>query len=89
MNWRFILTPSAEKDIRRLDRLAAERIEGKLAWLADHFEELIPFALHGKYAGSFKLRAGDWRIVYEIDHHAQTVWVLNIKHRSEVYKKRR
>lgn len=36
-------------------------------------------------AGSWKLRVGDYRVVYEIDAAAQEVWIGLIAHRREAY----
>ena len=89
MNWKFEITDSAQRDIDRLDPFVAQRVEDKLDWFIDHFEQTVPIALSAEYAGSFKLRVGDWRIVYEVTYSEQTVYVLNVEHRSKAYKKRR
>jgi len=39
--------------------------------------------LHGEFAGLFKFRVGDYRIVYTLA--GQDVLVLRIRHRSKVY----
>ena len=35
---------------------------------------------------SWRIRAGDYRVVYEIDDAARTVTVIKIGHRSNVYR---
>ena len=47
---------------------------------------LIHLPLHGKYSGLFKLRVGDWRIVYEVKHNEKIITVHKIGHRKEIYK---
>jgi mRNA interferase RelE/StbE len=37
----------------------------------------------------YRRRVGDWRIVFTIDHSAQTVTVAQIDHRREVYRRPR
>jgi mRNA interferase RelE/StbE len=37
----------------------------------------------------FKLRVGDYRVVYELIHEEQVVMVHAIGHRREVYRRRR
>lgn len=37
-------------------------------------------------AGSWKLRVGDYRVVYEIDAAVQEVRVLRVAHRKEAYE---
>ena len=86
--WQFEISPSGWDDIGRLDPSVAARVLEKLAWFVEHFDQIVPLSLTGDYAGSFKLRAGDWRIVYEVKHSNQTVYVLRVEHRSKAYKKR-
>jgi mRNA interferase RelE/StbE len=33
----------------------------------------------------YRVRAGDYRIIYEIDDAGRSVWVSRIRHRREVY----
>ena len=42
--------------------------------------------LVGNHRGEFSLRVGNYRIVYETDSPAKTVYILTIKHRRHVYK---
>ena len=42
--------------------------------------------LSAKYAGSWRYRVGDWRVVYQIDDARQRVFVVTIVHRREAYR---
>lgn len=42
--------------------------------------------LSGKFAGRFRYRVGDWRVLYQIDDRAKQVHVLLIAHRGDVYE---
>jgi mRNA interferase RelE/StbE len=42
-------------------------------------------ALKGKLAGLFRLRIGDWRVIYELDHQHEVVRILTVKPREEGY----
>lgn len=42
--------------------------------------------LSGEFAGLFRYRVGDWRVIYRIDAHNDQVLVLAIGHRREVYE---
>ena len=42
--------------------------------------------LHGEFAGYYKYRLGDYRIVYTFDTKTGTVEVVTIEHRQGVYK---
>ena len=43
-------------------------------------------ALTGPLKGLFRLRAGDYRVVYQIDAATKTVCVVRIAHRKEAYQ---
>ncbi len=42
--------------------------------------------LSGDYAGFFRYRVGDYRVVYAVNDPAQTVEIILIAHRREVYE---
>ena len=81
-------TADAEADLARLDRLISQRVLKKLRWLAENFEVITPEPLTGEWQGVFKLRVGDYRVLYTFDTAAATVTVYFVKHRREVYKTR-
>jgi len=60
----------------------------KLDWLAVNFSVYRPEPLVGSFGGLFKLRIGDWRVVYSIDYKNETLIVLIVDHRSKIYKRR-
>ena len=65
----------------------ARRIADRIRWLAEHFEEITPEPLKGELAGLFKLREGDYRVIYEPLRKERLIVVHEIGHRSEIYKK--
>lgn len=87
--WHFVITKNAESDLARLDRNSQRRIVEKLKWFVEHFEEVTPFPLDNPWKGFFKLRAGDWRIIYEVEEANRRVVVHLIDRRDKIYKRRR
>mgnify|MGYP001558984194 CR=1 FL=1 len=85
---KVVFTREAEHDLRRLGREVASRIVSKIIWQAEHFAEQIPQPLGAGFRGFFKLRVGDWRVVYEIEHTAGLLVVHLIDHRSRIYERR-
>lgn len=81
-------TPEAEADLSRLSNPNAQRILKKLRWLAEHFENLKPEPLTGQLKGVFKLRVGDYRVLYTFNKAKQSIVIHLVKHRREVYKTR-
>lgn len=81
---KVIYSRSAEKEILSLDKLLAQRIAHKIADL-----EVNPYS-HGseKLSGNkgYRIRIGDYRVVYTIDKISKTVTIVKVKHRREVYR---
>lgn len=73
----------AIKDLAKLDKPVAQRILKKIDWLSDNFEKVTPEPLIGQFKGTFKLRIGDWRVVYTIE--GQTLVIQFIGHRRNIY----
>jgi mRNA interferase RelE/StbE len=83
------LLKDASQDLMRLDKPVAKRIVRKLRWLADNLNDLSPEPLKGEFSGLYKLRQGDYRIIYEILRSEETIVVHLIGHRREVYEMKR
>jgi mRNA interferase RelE/StbE len=81
LQWR----KSTRKDLRRISREAVSRIIAEVEKLA---EEPLP---HGseKLSGSertYRIRVGDYRVVYELLRDAKIVEIQRVRHRKDVYK---
>lgn len=81
-----IILPKAFDDISRLDKPVAQQIAAKLEWLSENIDSITPLPLQGRWAGLSKLRSGDYRVIYEIDHEAQVITVHKAGHRRDIYK---
>ena len=79
---------SASRELARLDKSIALRMVDRIRWLAENLEEIKPKALTGELSGLYKLREGDYRIIYEIIHQEKVIIIHNIGHRREVYQKK-
>ena len=86
MSYKVEFTLQAEEDLSRLDKTIAQNIAHKIDWLSQNIENIIPAPLKGKFKGKYKLRVGDWRIVYSFENLTQLITVYAVRHRSEVYK---
>lgn len=79
-------TPGAEGDLCRLDAAIAQRVVRRLRWLAENFEAIRPEPLTQQWEGVFKLRVGDYRVLYTYDRAKRKIVVHFIRHRCDVYK---
>ncbi len=78
--------PETEQDFKRLDAQIAERILRKIKWLSENFELITPQPLKGEWKGKFKLRIGDYRVVYSVNEEEKRITIHMAGHRQEVYK---
>jgi len=79
------LERTAEKDLRRL---AAEDFHRVISRIKDLKKNPRPPGCH-KIAGSkrdWRIRVGNYRILYEVDLKIKAVRVMRVKHRREVYR---
>ena len=85
--WHFNITELGEADLENLDAVVKNRVLQKLRWLGDNFEYITPIPLGEPLKGFFKLRIGDWRIIYEVEENKKSVTVHAIGLRDKIYKK--
>lgn len=85
-NWRLEFQKSAEHDLVSLDVQIRRRIIDKLSWLLDNFDDITPLPLGGSWKGFFKLRVGNWRVVYSVNFSKKLIFVQYIDLRDKVYK---
>jgi len=78
----------ASRDLSRLDKGVGRRIVERVNWLAATLDEIRPEALTGDLVGLFKLRVGDYRVIYEIVRKEKTIVIHAIGYRREIYRKR-
>ncbi len=71
-------------DLDKIDGPIVKRILNKISWLSQYFDAITPEPLSADMAGLFKLRVGDWRIVYEIGKNI--IVIKAVGHRREIYK---
>ena len=83
--YEVLLESRAERDLKKLPGEVFHRIIPPLKSLAD-----IPKPKGArKISGSkndWRLRIGDYRVIYEIDERAKCVKVMRIRHRREAYR---
>ena len=87
MSYRIALAPPAARQLRKLDPQARRRIQAVLELLADDPRPPAATQLVGG-SGEWRVRTGDYRIVYEIEDDQLLVLVLRAGHRREVYRTR-
>lgn len=86
MRYRVELVPSAARAFKKLDHRDRLRIERKIDALTD--DPRPPGAkLLSAQERIYRLRAGDFRILYQVNDKVLTILVIAIGHRREVYRR--
>ena len=83
MPYAVTLSSAAEKQLARLDRIAAHRLTVAMAGLADQPRPPGCKKLAGLDA--WRIRVGAYRVVYQIHDARLLVLVVRVGHRREVY----
>ncbi len=82
-------TPQAERDLGALDKATAQRILDKIKWLSENFASIRLEPLHGPWQGAYKLRVGDYRVIFTLAGRPKdTILIHLIGHRRDIYKQR-
>jgi len=79
------LAPAAKRQMRKLDRAIQERIIRRLEALGKDPRPPGVEKLEG-VESTYRVRLGEYRIVYEIQDKILVVLVLKVGHRKEVYR---
>lgn len=83
MTYRIDILPAAAKSLRRVDPPARARIEGAILLLAQDPRPPASRRLRGR--DGYRVRVGDYRILYLIEDEVLVVVVVTVGHRREVY----
>ena len=76
---------SAEKELVALDPITLKRIVEKIELLAGEPRPSGCTKLKGE-KNRWRLRVGDYRVIYSVDDRARIVDVVAIRHRREAYQ---
>ena len=77
-------TADALDDLEKLDPPIQKRIVRKVTWFSQYFSNQIPEPLSGEFRGTYKLRIGDWRVIYQLEENIMVIRALG--HRNNIYK---
>lgn len=78
------IVPKAEKEFLKLPDSVRVKIRDKILSLEDNPR---PFGYKKlKETEYYRLRSGDYRVIYSIDDKVKTINVLSIAHRKDVYR---
>ena len=86
--WTIKILDSAKHDLKKLDKPVQKRIaaflQSRLASLDD--PKQLGKALLGQYAGYWRYRVGDYRLICHVENEELIILVVEIGHRKDVYR---
>lgn len=88
MSWHIETTSNFDKEFKKLDHYTQKMIKG---WLAKNIENTTDPRIHGKaltgnFAGLWRYRIGDYRLICQFKDNQLTIIAISIGHRREVYR---
>ena len=81
--YRLIFHEDALRFFNKLDKFTQEKIGKKIEKLISN--PFLGKPLIGNLAGSWSLRIGKYRVIYQIKHDELIIFVLDIGHRKNIY----
>ena len=84
--YKIAYSTQAAKLLLRMPRDVAKRIREKIEQVAEDPFASIPNAKKLQGRPGYRLRVGDWRVIYEINAEEIMIIVLKIAARGEVYR---
>lgn len=82
--YKIFILPQAQKDLNNFQSKIFDRIRNKISLLSQNPHP--PGCLKLTANEGYRLRTGNYRILYRIDNKEKVVYIYRIKHRKEVYK---
>ena len=86
MKYSIEFRPAVLKSMKRLPKKELRRIKKKIDDLAENLPDPATTKMKGNNA-FHKIRAGVYRIVYEIHEDRLVILVVKVGHRKDVYKR--
>jgi mRNA interferase RelE/StbE len=86
MKWRLFLSPRAERELKKLAGPIRKRIDRAFLFL--HINPYVSGVkkISDPRLAEFRIRIGDYRILYDVHENDRVIYVLRIGHRKDVYQ---
>ena len=84
-SYKIYFRKSAAKELDKLPKTALQKIIKRIEQLATEPRPSGSEKLTGQEF--YRIRQGDYRIIYSIQDNELTIWVVKIGHRKDIYKR--
>lgn len=85
MTYQIEITPAAKRQIKKLSKDVQQLVIERLEQLAEIPRPLGVLKMEGEES-LYRIRVGDYRIIYEIQDKVLLIIVVKVGHRSSVYR---
>ncbi len=85
MNYNIVIHSDAVSDMKSLPKRIRRQVDAKISALATNPHPNGSKALKGNHNGLFRVRSGDYRIIYQVRDSQLTVVVVKVGNRKDVY----
>lgn len=86
MAYRIEFRPAALRDLRSLPKDVLVRVGARIAALADEPRPSGAEKLSGTEEDFYRIRVGDYRVIYKIEDKVLLIVIIKVRHRREVYR---
>jgi mRNA interferase RelE/StbE len=86
VSYSVLLERQAEKELRNLPSQIFRRIDKCILALSDEPRPRGVLKLKGKEGEGWRVKVGDYRILFTIDEANKVIKIYRIKHRRDVYR---
>ncbi len=87
MSYRIVYKPGADRDVDKLPHQVLPRLRDAIAALGSNPRPPGCKVLRGKDR-TWRIRVGDYRVLYQVDDSARLVRIVRAGHRRDVYDRR-
>jgi mRNA interferase RelE/StbE len=84
--YKVVFKKSAQKSLEQLPKVVIKKVSEKIDNLSENPRPLGCKKLEGR--DGYRIRIGDYRVLYEINDTTITVLVMDVANRKEIYKKK-
>ena len=86
MSYRIEWEQDAKQTLDQLDIPIIQAILKRINWLSVNLDNIKPKRLTGHLKGDFRLRAGDYRVIYSVNRKSKILIIRLVGHRSDIYR---
>lgn len=85
--YKVVYTKTFERDFQKLDKSIAKRIIAKINEISQNPQNISFVKYSPKNLQKLcKLRVGDWRILFWVEHKEKIITLYSVEHRDKIYK---